>query len=100
MFNKMENKIDPIQIIANHGAMTSKQCAQYFPGLSSKDVDAKLRQGFRVGKLSRRIDESCTTNRASYIYYDGSGTASNREPENCAILRTLGKPVEAVDGIY
>jgi hypothetical protein len=100
MFNKMENVLDPIQIVAQHGAMTSKQCAEYLPSMTSKVIDAKLRQGFRVGKLSRRIDESCTTNRASYIYYDGSGTASNREPENCAILRTLGKPVEAVDGIY
>jgi hypothetical protein len=96
----MENKIDPIQIIANHGAMTSKQCAEYFPGCRPKDIDAKLRQGFRVGKLARRIDESCTNNRASYIYFDGSGRSSNREPEYCVVLRTLGKPLESVDGIY
>jgi hypothetical protein len=96
----LENKVDPIQTIANHGAMTSKQCAEYFPDLTAKVVDSKLRQGFRVGKLARRIDESCTTNRASYIYFDGSGRGSNREPEYCVVLRTLGKPLESVDGIY
>lgn len=96
----MKNKLDPIQIIASHGAMTSKQCAEYFPGYRAKEIDAKLRQGFRVGKLARRIDESCTTNRASYIYYDGGGRSSNREPEYCVVLRTLGKPLESVDEIY
>jgi hypothetical protein len=89
MFNKMGNQMDPIQVVAQHGAMTSKQCAEYLPAMTAKIVDAKLRQGFRVGKLSRRIDESCTSNRASYIYFDGSGTASNREPEHCTILRNL-----------
>ena len=95
-----KNIKDPIQIIANYGAMTSKQCAEYFPDLTTKVVDSKLRQGFRVGKLARRIDESCTTNRASYIYFDGSGRGSNREPEYCVVLRTLGKPLESIDGIY
>jgi hypothetical protein len=96
----MENKINPLQIIANHGSMTSKQCAEYFPNLSSKDIDAKLRQGFRVGKLGRRIDETDGASRKRYIYFDAHGRASNLEPEYCVVLRTLGKPVESIDGIY
>jgi len=96
----MEIKLDPLQFIANHGSLTSKQCAEYFPGLSSKDIDAKLRQGFRVGRLGRRIDETDGASRKRYVYFDANGRASSREPEYCVVLRTLGKPVESIDGIY
>ena len=92
--------MNPIQIVAEHGAMTSRQCAEYLPNMTIKIVDAKLRQAFRVGRLSRRIDESCVANRAGYIYYDGAGTASSREPEHCTILRNLGKHQEQEIGIY
>lgn len=96
----MENIKDPIQIVATYGAMTAKQCSGYLPDMTPKIVDAKLRQAFRVGKLARRIDESCTTNRSSYIYFDASGRVSNREPEYCVVLRTLGKPLETTHEIY
>jgi hypothetical protein len=96
----MEKIKDPLQIIANHGSMTSKECAEYFPELTSKVIDAKLRQGFRVGRLGRRLDETDSARRKRYIYFDVNGRASSLEPEYCVVLRTLGKPVEIVDGIY
>jgi hypothetical protein len=97
---KMDNLPDPIQFIAENGPMTSRQCAQLLPALTQKNVDDKLRQAFRVGKLSRRIDEESRTNRPSYVYFDANGRSSNKEPEHCTILRTLGKHQETEIGIY
>jgi hypothetical protein len=96
----MEKIKDPMQIIANHGSMTSKECAQYFPELTPKVIDAKLRHGFQIGRLGRRLDETDSARRKRYVYFDVNGRASSLEPEYCAVLRTLGKPVESVDGIY
>jgi hypothetical protein len=96
----MKFDFTPTDIVSKHGAMTTIQCLEYFPGSTKKLIDAKLRQAFRVGKLKRRIDESCSSNRASYIYYDSSGQAGSAEPEHCVILRTLGKPLEQTSEIY
>ena len=96
----METIKDPLQIIANHGSMTSKERAEYFPELTPKVIDAKLRHGFQIGRLGRRLDETDSARRKRYVYFDVNGRASSLEPEYCVVLRTLGKPVESVDGIY
>lgn len=96
----MNSEYTVLEIVSRHGAMTTVQCMEYFPGASKKMIDSKLRQAFRVGRLARRIDGSCSSNRASYIYYDAHGRASDIEPEHCVILRTLGKPLEQTSEIY
>ena len=95
-----KNIKDPVQLIADHGAMTARQLGFYLPEMTTKLIDAKLRYGFRIGRLGRRIDSTDRACRKRFIYYDVNGRASSREPEYCVILRTLGKPVEHVDGIY
>jgi hypothetical protein len=99
----MENKLNPIDVVAIHGAMTAKECALYLPDLTPKLVDEKLRKGFRAGRLARRLDESFRedgASRYSYIYFDPNGRASDLEPEYCSILRTLGKPLESALEIH
>jgi hypothetical protein len=96
----MKFEFTPTDIVSKHGAMTTLQCLEYFPGATKKLIDAKLRQAFRVGKLKRRIDGSCSSNRASYIYYDAHSQNGSAEPEHYIILRTLGKPLESACEIY
>ena len=99
----MENKLDPIEIVEIHGAMTAKECAIYLPDMTPKLVDEKLRKGFRAGKLARRLDETIKedgVSRHSYVYFDPNGSASDLEPEYCSILRTLGKPLESALEVY
>lgn len=100
MVSKMNSEYTVLEIIVRHGAMTAAQCLEYFPNATKKMIDSKLRQAARVGRLKRRIDESCSSNRASYIYYDSDGRAGSVEPEHCIILRTLGKPMEHTSEIY
>ena len=97
---KAQKKPDPVQIIAIHGAMTANECAEFLPDIPSSVVNSKLQRGVRLGKLGRRRNESHSDSRSQFVYYSVNGQISNREPEHYIILRTLGKPVEHVDGIY
>ena len=97
---KAQIKPDPLEIIAKHGAMTANECAKYLPNMNPFLVNKRLSRGYAQGKLGRRLDENRGFNQSQYIYFDICGKVGNREPEHCVILRTLGKPVEHVDGIY